>query len=126
MNLISSKKQGFYWKKLTIKSLLVKIELLTWFRISRRHLVIIITYDAERHQKISEESFSTFNNCSEWCLQTTSEGKFLLIKKESGVLLTGAEVDLEKIVKAENVPNYLSIYRKNYNGLEAVHQCDEL
>jgi hypothetical protein len=35
-------------------------------------------------------------------------------------------VELEKITQAEPIPSYLSIYRKNYDGLKAVHQLDEL
>lgn len=42
------------------------------------------------------------------------------------MLLVGSGVQLEKITQSETIPNYMSIYRKNYDGLKAVHQLDEL
>ena len=48
------------------------------------------------------------------------------MQKEGDVLLTGSEVQLEKITQNETIPGYMSIYRKNYNGLREVHQLDEL
>jgi hypothetical protein len=47
-------------------------------------------------------------------------------QKEGQVLLAGSDVQLEKITQQESIPTYLSIYRKNYDGLHAVHQLDEL
>ena len=35
-------------------------------------------------------------------------------------------MELERVTQKEDVPGYLSIYKKNYNGLQAVHQLDEL
>lgn len=48
------------------------------------------------------------------------------MQKEGNVLLVGSGVQLEKITQNETIPNYMSIYRKNYDGLRPVHQLDEL
>jgi hypothetical protein len=42
------------------------------------------------------------------------------------VLLVGSAVQLDKLTQAETIPSYMSIYKKNYDGLQAVHQLDEL
>ena len=38
----------------------------------------------------------------------------------------GADVKLQQITQQEPINGYMSIYRKNYDGLKEVHQLDEL
>ena len=40
--------------------------------------------------------------------------------------MVGADVKLQQTTQTGNVPGYLSIYKKQYNGLNEVHQLDEL
>ena len=42
------------------------------------------------------------------------------------MLLVGSGEELLRVTQSDNVPGYLSIYKKNYDGLHAVHQLDEL
>jgi hypothetical protein len=48
------------------------------------------------------------------------------MQKESEQLLVGSDVKLEQITQTEQIPGYMSIYRKNYDGPRETHQLDEL
>lgn len=49
-----------------------------------------------------------------------------MTQKEGDVLLVGADVKLQQTIQTETIPSYMSIYKKNYDGLKEVHQLDEL